>query len=112
MRHMINPILTLVAMVVLLIVGIAGALLVRPYLADAQEKASSTRWAPYIVVLEKPATAYAPDGSTISLPAGAEIDACSQVDGSAPLFYDTASRTVHVPQPCTEPRPIFRDGFE
>lgn len=97
----------LAAFVLLLQIAAAGAAL-----EQANSKASSTRWAPYIVVLEKPATAYAPDGSTIPLPAGAEVDVCSQTNGGAPLSYDPSTRTVHVPQPCTDPRPIFRDGFE
>lgn len=65
---------------------------------------------PLIVRLDAPAIAYAPDGSRIALPAGAEIDACASAQNSA-LDYVLASRVVHVPAPCGE-RPIFRDGFE
>ena len=122
MMSRLNPfavIFVLAAMFVLLVqITVAGAMLEEPSASAPEEKASSQPWADYIVVVDKPATAYAPNGTRIALPAGTEIDACL-TPSTQPQFpdrmmgieYNLAQRAIHVPEPCA-PRPLFADGFE
>lgn len=64
---------------------------------------------PMLVIVEQDTVVYGQSGERISIPAGAEIDVCS--DGSSLLVYELDPVVVRVPAPCAE-RPIFADGFE
>lgn len=64
---------------------------------------------PMLLIVEQPTTVYGPGGERISIPAGAEIDVCS--DGSSLLVYELDTVVVRIPAPCVE-RPLFADGFE
>ena len=72
---------------------------------------------PMLLIFDKPATLYAPNGARIDVPAGTEIDACTSLsacpalpDGCT-LDYALDPAVTQIPEPCVE-RPLFADGFE
>lgn len=84
---------------------IAAALVISP-------ARSATPTSPYVLIIAKDAVLYAPDGTRFYVPAGTEIEMCSDSEPEPRLmYYQIDAHAMVIPEPCAE-RPLFADGFE